>query len=331
MNVGKFNAEERALIKSTVAMLTIKRIPDNEIIKNIFDQTNKTISKQALIGIRNRIKRDSYHWSRTMREGEYEYLHEFKERINEILDLQKRHYEIVDSPTEPTTVKQTSMAELHRLSITLSNLFDVAPSIINDRPYQLHHKSREQQQQAKQNLSFNSFDFKILQKPFWVWNQKEHLVLAKESDGQCCWNHIVGLPVKGNPIFDYEKGLFDNLLFSGVNNPANFKFKHKHLWVKKSTGLGVTEFMLRMMAWLCTSTEDNRFKNSKMCIITGPNIEMAIKLIKRLKQIFEPKLGLYFSNKETVLELNGCSIEAYPSNHIDSFRSLDNPKFILLD
>ena len=61
---------------------------------------------------------------------------------------------------------------------------------------------------------------------------------------------------KEYPLFDYEKDLFDTLLFSGVNNPANFKFKHKHLWVKKSTGLGVTEFMLRMMAWLCTSTED---------------------------------------------------------------------------
>jgi hypothetical protein len=42
-------------------------------------------------------------------------------------------------------------------------------------------------------------------------------------------------------------------------------------------------------------------------------------------------LGLYFQNKETVLELNGCTIEAYPSNHIDSYRTLDNPKFILLD
>ena len=57
-----------------------------------------------------------------------------------------------------------------------------------------------------------------------------------------------------------------------------------------------------------------------MCIVTGPNIDLAIKLIKRMKNIFEPKLGLYFSNKETVLELNGCTIEAYPSNHIDSFR-----------
>ena len=27
----------------------------------------------------------------------------------------------------------------------------------------------------------------------------------------------------------------------------------------------------------------------------------------------------------------GCSIEAYPSNHLDSFRSLTNPKYIFLD
>ena len=107
-------------------------------------------------------------------------------------------------------------------------------------------------------------------------------------------------------------------------------FKDKHLWVKKATGLGVTEFMLRMMAWLCTK-DSHASGTVKMCIVTGPNIDMAIKLIRRMKNIFETKLGLNFQDKETVLELNGCTIEAYPSNHIDSFRALDNPKFILLD
>ena len=68
-----------------------------------------------------------------------------------------------------------------------------------------------------------------------------------------------------------------------------------------------------------------------MCIVTGPNIDLATKLIKRLKAIFSNKLGIYFTNKETILELNGCMIEAYPSNHLDSFRSLTNPKFIFLD
>ena len=35
-------------------------------------------------------------------------------------------------------------------------------------------------------------------------------------------------------------------------------FKVKHLWVKKATGLGVTEFMLRFMAWLCLYNDDYR-------------------------------------------------------------------------
>ena len=38
-----------------------------------------------------------------MREGECEYIREFKERMNEILFLQKKHHEIIDSnPREPT-------------------------------------------------------------------------------------------------------------------------------------------------------------------------------------------------------------------------------------
>ena len=51
--------------------------------------------------------------------------------LNEIMDLQKEHHEIIDSDKETHQVQQTSLAELHRLSITLSNLYDVAPSIVN--------------------------------------------------------------------------------------------------------------------------------------------------------------------------------------------------------
>ena len=68
-----------------------------------------------------------------------------------------------------------------------------------------------------------------------------------------------------------------------------------------------------------------------MCIIVGAKYDLATKLIRETKGIFANKLNLYFSNKETVLELNGCDIQAYPSNHMDSFRSLTNPKFILCD
>ena len=129
--MGKFTFAERTLIKSIVACLTIKRIPETEIINEIFRQTNMTISSVALFKIKKRIKKESYRWYKTMREGQFEYIHEFKERIDEILWLQKKHHEIIDSPTELTTLKQSSLVELHRLNITLSNYFEVAPTIIN--------------------------------------------------------------------------------------------------------------------------------------------------------------------------------------------------------
>jgi hypothetical protein len=129
--VAKFTGPERTLAKSIVATLSIKRIPDTEIIKEIYDKTNKMITRMSLYNLRQQIKKESYHWYKTMREGQYEYVHEFKERIDEILWLQRKHHEIIDSTQEPTTVKQSSMAELHRLSITLSNLFDVCPTIVN--------------------------------------------------------------------------------------------------------------------------------------------------------------------------------------------------------
>jgi len=89
--VSKFTNAERQLVRSIVANLTIKRIPDPEIIKEVFNQTNKTLSRTGLYYVRQSIKQESYKWYKTMREGEYEYIHEFKERVNEIMDLQKRH------------------------------------------------------------------------------------------------------------------------------------------------------------------------------------------------------------------------------------------------
>jgi hypothetical protein len=169
-------------------------------------------------------------------------------------------------------------------------------------------------------------------KPFWIWNTEDHKQEYIRTKGQCCFNHIIGLPTKEDEekaIFDYEKILYDTLLDNDYSNVLRHTFKYKHIWVKKATGLGVTEFFLRLMAWLCLRNDD--YKNSQMCIVTGPNIDIAIKLIKRMKALFEHNLHVTFNSKENVLELNGCSIEAYPSNHIDAYRALDNPKFILID
>ena len=68
-----------------------------------------------------------------------------------------------------------------------------------------------------------------------------------------------------------------------------------------------------------------------MCIVTGPRIELAITLIDRMKGLFRNHLQVQFDNKETVIELDGVHIEAYPSHHLDSMRGLTNVSFIYLD
>jgi hypothetical protein len=186
--------------------------------------------------------------------------------------------------------------------------------------------------QSHSNPEQNELLKRLKDKPFWIWDQSEHKQEDLNTKGDCCFNHIIGLPIKDKvekPLFDYEKIIYDSLLFPDFYNPLKHTFKLKHLWIKKATGLGVTEFFLRFMAWLCLRNND--YRNSQMCIVTGPNQELAIKLIKRMKVLFEERLGITFDSKETVLELNGSTIEAFPSNHLDAFRSLTNPKFILLD
>jgi hypothetical protein len=53
--------------------------------------------------------------------------------------------------------------------------------------------------------------------------------------------------------------------------------------------------MLRFMAWLCLRNDD--YRNSQMVIVTGPNQELAIKLIKRMKALFAD-LGITFYSRE---------------------------------
>ena len=95
--------------------------------------------------------------------------------------------------------------------------------------------------------------------------------------------------------------------------------------------MGITEFMLRYIAWQCIRDSSLRREGAQKCIVTGPRIELAIGLIARLKGLFADKLLVTSDTKETVLELNGVHIEAYPSHHLDAMRGLLHVSFIFLD
>jgi len=88
----------------------------------------------------------------------------------------------------------------------------------------------------------------------WICDREQHKQEDIKTDGDCCFNHVIGLPQKDGldkPLYDYQQIIFESL---NIQNS-------KHLWIKKATGLGVSEFMLRFMAWLCL--KDNALAGSQ--------------------------------------------------------------------
>jgi hypothetical protein len=56
---------------------------------------------------------------------------------------------------------------------------------------------------------------RLCNKPFWIWLREHHKQEDIRTDGDCCFNHIMGLPHKDGedkPLYDYEKILYDALL-----------------------------------------------------------------------------------------------------------------------
>jgi hypothetical protein len=99
------------------------------------------------------------------------------------------------------------------------------------------------QQQNNQQFSKILEDCKDI--PFWINDKDLHKQINKIKGRKCCWNHYISLckdnhdSTKENPIFDYQQEIVDILK------------DHKHLFILKSTGLGISELFLRYMAFLC--------------------------------------------------------------------------------
>src|SRR6476646_1063114 len=122
-------------------------------------------------------------------------------------------------------------------------------------------------------------------KPFWYEDPIKHEIEWKRQGGKCCFNHIIGEPQKDGkrkPIFDYEWEIYKYLRV------------YKNVWIKKARGLGITEFMLRYIVWLCVY--DNRYKGKRAHIVTGPRIDISQEEVKRIRGLLEPKYPLPISN-----------------------------------
>lgn len=154
-----------------------------------------------------------------------------------------------------------------------------------------------------------------------IWN--DDLVLDKAD---CCFNHIVGLPVKERKDYELKVRYSDTLPIFDWQRPVFEAFESFDDWTFiKATGLGATEIKLRHIGFKACVNDD--YSKAQIPIVVGQREELAIFMISRFKQLFP----FFIDTDKKTAVVNGCFIHTFPSNNIGGIRSLKNPVETVID
>jgi Terminase large subunit, T4likevirus-type, N-terminal len=157
--------------------------------------------------------------------------------------------------------------------------------------------------------------------PFWIWETKEHNRAFSQTMGKCCFNHIIGLPVKNDkqyPIF-----LFQKLIYDAIEDNNN-------IWILKSRGIGITTFMIRYLAYKILSSSELEHKS--IFIISGTREEHAAYIKQKLQDLFLTNFpNIKLQSKYTELWLKNTWIKIFPTKNIRDIRGYFEASYIWLD
>lgn len=184
-------------------------------------------------------------------------------------------------------------------------------------PYQLHQKLRQSQQQGSSSSSLS-----ILKGlPFWIWDKEQHRQQAAATNGNCCTQHVLGLPIKNGkpfPIFDFQKQIFDALE------------ENQNIWIKKARGIGVTTFLIRYLVWKILYS--NELDGKSIFIISGTREEFANYVKKKMEDLFLPRFpNVVFDSKYTELWINKTWIKVMPTKNIKDVRGYMDVAYLFID
>lgn len=75
---------------------------------------------------------------------------------------------------------------------------------------------------------------------------------------------------------------------------------------------------------------NNKWNNSQVCIVVGPSVHLADRILTRIRRILQDKHDILIHTARNYLVINGCELLSVPSHNLDSLRSLENPSCIYI-
>jgi hypothetical protein len=158
-------------------------------------------------------------------------------------------------------------------------------------------------------------------KPFWISDNEKHELENLITGGQCCFNHIISLPQKNgivHPIYDYELDVIDK-----IEN-------HRNIWIKKASGIGATELILRYLTWKILVSNDLEYKS--IFIVSGTFVHHANELKLRMQNLFRQKFPLLqLDSKFTDLWIKNTNVKIFPSRNVKDLRGYTDVSYLFID
>jgi hypothetical protein len=154
-------------------------------------------------------------------------------------------------------------------------------------------------------------------KPFYCGNN----IASDDDNPTCCFNHIIGLPVKNgieHPIYDYELDVIDKIE------------SNRNIWIKKASGIGATELILRWLTYKILVNNDLEYKN--IFIISGIYVHHANELKVRMQNFFRNKFPLLqLESKFTDLWIKNTNVKIFPSRNVKDLRGYTDVSYLFID
>ena len=124
----KLTKPERLRLKQLVADSLLSRLTIEETLNYVERSLHIRLGPDYIIKIRKWLKADMQKEYATLRQDKYAYISEYFQRINEIRDLQ-RGTRFILCKTNDDALRLKCISELHSLTLSLTNLYDLLPAI----------------------------------------------------------------------------------------------------------------------------------------------------------------------------------------------------------
>jgi hypothetical protein len=124
----RLKKHERDKLKQLVADSILNRFTPDETLQYIENNIHIRISERYMLQVKAWLKRDMQKEFLELRKDKDAYIREYLHRINELKDLQ-RYQHMLMARTPSQFLQHRCAIELHALTLSLANLYDLLPAI----------------------------------------------------------------------------------------------------------------------------------------------------------------------------------------------------------